>query len=139
MWPHVGHLIKGSCLGTSYTKLAPCLVWYRYIWDMYFICHETPHDHSDEMSCIYMGESSLQHVTTMKSLVSQAFWQLRGKMVHQKQKFYKHVLPLKNWVDWMTTRQEKNITSLKMYILRRSVQKFLKNIFSLMTTFYNFT
>ena len=28
---HVGHLIKGSCLGTSYTYSAPCLVWYRYI------------------------------------------------------------------------------------------------------------
>ena len=25
-WPHVGHLIKGSCLGASYTKSAPCLV-----------------------------------------------------------------------------------------------------------------
>ena len=29
--PHVGHLIKGSCLGASYTKTAPCLVWCRYI------------------------------------------------------------------------------------------------------------
>ena len=30
-WCHVGHLIKGSCLRTSYTKLGPCLVWYQYI------------------------------------------------------------------------------------------------------------
>ena len=29
--PHVGYLIKGSCLGASYTKSAPCLVWCRYI------------------------------------------------------------------------------------------------------------
>ena len=27
----VGHLIKGSYLGASYTKTAPCLVWCRYI------------------------------------------------------------------------------------------------------------
>ena len=31
MRPHFGHLIKGSYLGASYTKLAPCLVWYQYI------------------------------------------------------------------------------------------------------------
>ena len=31
MWPHVGLLIKGSCLGASYTKLVPSLVWSRYI------------------------------------------------------------------------------------------------------------
>ena len=31
MWPHIGHLIKGSCLGASYTKLPPCLVTYRSI------------------------------------------------------------------------------------------------------------
>ena len=30
MSPHVGHLIKGSSLGTAHTTLAPCLVWYRY-------------------------------------------------------------------------------------------------------------
>ena len=29
--PHVGLLIKGSCLGATYTKTAPCLVWCRYI------------------------------------------------------------------------------------------------------------
>ena len=31
IWPYIGHLIKGSCLGASYTKLPPCLVWYRCI------------------------------------------------------------------------------------------------------------
>ena len=36
---------------------------------MYFICHMTSQDHSVEMSCIYMGESFLEHVTTLKSLV----------------------------------------------------------------------
>ena len=30
-WRHVGHFIKGSCLGASYTKTAPCLVWCPYV------------------------------------------------------------------------------------------------------------
>ena len=49
MWPHVGHLIKGSCLGASYTSSAPCLVRIDASSegrDMYFICHVTPQDHS---------------------------------------------------------------------------------------------
>ena len=29
VWPQVGYLIKGSCLGASYTKSPPCPVWYR--------------------------------------------------------------------------------------------------------------
>ena len=45
--PHVGHLTKGSCLGASYAKTAPCLVWCRYIfcrlrYVFIFICpHKT--------------------------------------------------------------------------------------------------
>ena len=72
MWPNIGHLIKGSCLGASYTKLAPCLCCIHTSsagGDIYFICHVTPQDHSVEMSWIHIGESSLQHVTTLKSLV----------------------------------------------------------------------
>ena len=34
---------------------------------MYFICHVTQQDNSVEMSCIFVGESSLQHITTLKS------------------------------------------------------------------------
>ena len=30
-WPHVDHLIKGSCLIASNTKSPPCLLWCRYI------------------------------------------------------------------------------------------------------------
>ena len=62
---HVGHLTKGSCLGNSYTKLAPCLVWCRYIFcrlRMYFIRHVIPQNHFVDMSCIFMGESTSQHV-----------------------------------------------------------------------------
>ena len=30
-------------------------------------------------------------------------------MFHQKNEPYKYVLPIKNWVDWIATRQEKNV------------------------------
>ena len=49
-------------------------------------------------------------------------------MLHQKDESHKHVLPLKNWADWISTRQDKNVATSKRYILRRSAQK-LKNIF----------
>ena len=49
-------------------------------------------------------------------------------MLHQKHEPYKYVLPLKNWVYWINTMQEKNFLTSK-----------LENIFTLMTTFYNFT
>ena len=38
--------------------------------DMYFTCHVTQQDHSIEMSCIFMGKSSSQYVTTLKSLLT---------------------------------------------------------------------
>ena len=41
-------------------------------------------------------------------------------------------------VLWITTRQEKNLRTTKMYILR-SAQKLKNHIFPLMTTFYSFT
>ena len=37
--------------------------------DMRFICHVIPQDDYVEMSCVFMGESFLQHVTTLESLV----------------------------------------------------------------------
>ena len=37
---------------------------------MYFICHVAEQDHSVEITCLFMGESSLTHVTTLKSLVT---------------------------------------------------------------------
>ena len=38
--------------------------------DMYFNCHVTPQDHSIEVSCMFMSESSSQYITTLKSLVT---------------------------------------------------------------------
>ena len=102
--PHVNHLIKGSCLGVC---------WYIFCkLRMYFICHVTPQNHSVEMLCIFMGESTLQHVTTLKSLVTIGILIVSGRMLHQKRGSYKYVLPLKNWVDWTNTKREK-IVNLK--------------------------
>ena len=64
--------------------------------DMYFTCHVTPKTHSLEMSCIFMGGSSSQHVATLKSLVTKGILIVRGKMLHQKRGSYRYVLPLKN-------------------------------------------
>ena len=86
-----------------------------------------------------MCESYSQHVTTLESLVTIGILILRGKMLHQKRGSYKYLLPLKNWVDWTTTRREKNATTSKMYILARIAQKLKKHIFPLMTTFYDFS
>ena len=51
----------------------------------------------------------------------------------------KYVLPLKNWVGWITTKEEKTATTSKMYILRKSDPKSKNTLFfPLRTTFYNF-
>ena len=62
-------------------------------------------------------------------------------MLHQKHKSYKFVLPLKNWVDWITTRQEEKCHNLKnVYFEKKCLKIFLKkHIFPLMTIFYGFT
>ena len=119
--PHIGHLIKGSCLGAACTKSAPYLVWCQYIicrfW-MHFICHMTPQNHSVEMSFIFMGNGTSQHVTNLKSLVTIGILIIWGKMLHQKCGSYKYVLPLKNWIDWTTTRRQKNVTNSNYHNLK---------------------
>ena len=62
---------------------------------MYFICHVTEQDHSVEMSSIFMGERSLPHVTTLKSVVTIAILIVKRKNASSK-KSYKYVLTLKN-------------------------------------------
>ena len=67
----------------------------------------------DEMSCIFIGDSSSQHVITRNILVTIGILIKRGKMLHQKRGSNKYVLPLENWVDWTTTRPEKKCHNLK--------------------------
>ena len=94
-------------------KTTPLYTMHRYGWELLAACHH-PEKFRDHRHLV------------------------RGKMLHQKDESYNYVLRLKNRVDWINTRQEKNVTTSKMYIYRRSTQK-LKNICPLMTTFYNFT
>ena len=73
---------------------------------MYFICHVAQQDHYVEMSCGFMGESPLPHVTSLKSLVTIGILIVKRKNTSSKTS-YKYVLTLKNWGDWTTTRREK--------------------------------
>ena len=60
-------------------------------------------------------------------------------MFYQKHESCKYVLPLQNWIDWITIWRETNVATLKMYILKKSSLKLKKTwFFPLMTTFYNF-
>ena len=52
--------------------------------------------------------------------------------------YQKHVLPLKNWVDWINYRQEKISQPQKGTFWKKSDQKLKGIIFFHMTNFYNF-
>ena len=95
----------------------------------YFICHVSQQDHSAEMSCVFLGESSSLHVTTLKSLVTIGILIVKTKNASSKSS-YKYVLTRKNWVDSITTWGEKNVTNTGMVHLRRSAQKLKKYMFS---------
>ena len=143
MWPHVGHLIKGHVSEplTLCHHLAYCGVDTSSAGgDMYFTCHVTKQDQSVEMSCAFVGESSFPHVTTLKSVVTTCILIVKRKNTSSK-KSHKYVLTLKNWVDWITTRQEENVTNTQMVYFEKKCPElfFKKHIFPLMTTFYNFT
>ena len=82
-WPHLGHLIKGSCLGASDTMSAPS--WYifcRWRFVFYLSLDPTRPLRWDIMR-IY-GWELLDDVTTLKSLVIIGILIVRGKMLHQK-------------------------------------------------------
>ena len=94
--------------------------------DMCFICHVTQQDHSIEISRVFMGESSLPHDTTLKSLVIIGILIVKTKNAPPKTS-YKYLLTLKNWVDWITTRQEKNVTNTKMVHFEKKCPEIKKN------------
>ena len=130
MWSHVGHLIKGSC----WEPLTLCQhLAYRSVdkssasGDMYFVCHVTQQDHSVEMLCVFMSESSPPQVTTLKSLVTLGILIVKRKNASSRT-FDKYILTLQNWVDWITTRQEKNVTNTKMVHFEKNCPE-IKNIY----------
>ena len=64
----------------------------------------------------------------------------RKKNALSKTRTYKYVLPLKSWVDWITTRQAKMSQPQKcMRNFEKKCPENKKHIFPLMITFYNFT
>ena len=96
--------------------------------DMYFVCHVTQQDHSIEMPCVFLGESSLPHVTTLKCLVTIGILIVKRKNASSKTS-YKYILTLKKWVDWITTRREKNVTNTKMVHFEKKCPEIKKYIY----------
>ena len=45
---------------------------------------------------------------------------LGGKILHQSRESYRYALPLKNRVDWISTRKEEHVTTSKLYTLKKS-------------------
>ena len=86
--------------------------------DMYFVCHVTQQDH---------WESSPPQVTTLKSLVTLGILIVKRKNASSRT-FDKYILTLQNWVDWITTRQEKNVTNTKMVHFEKNCPE-IKNIY----------
>ena len=93
-WPHLGDLTKGSCLGASYNKSAPCLVWCSYIFCRW----------------IYVFYLSRDPTRPLHWGVMYIYgWELLLACHHldQNHESFKYVLPLKNWVNWITSSWEK--------------------------------
>ena len=123
-WLYFGHLLRESCLEVSYIKSAACLVWCPYIvcwWRhvLYFSYDPTRPRHWGFMhtygwellaACHHPGSFGATGILIVK----------RGKMLHQKHESYKYVLPLQNWVDWITTRREKMSQPEKCTFLKKA-------------------
>ena len=99
---------------------------------IYFICHVIQQDHFLKMSCVFMGDSSSSHVTTLKSVVSIGILIVKRKNASSITS-YKYVLAPKNWVDWTTTGREKKNVANKNGIFWEEVPRnvFKKTHFSL--------
>ena len=115
------------CPQNRYTDLKSALDQPTAGGDTYFICHVTQQDHSVEMPCVLMGESSSPYVTTLKSLVTIVILIIKRKNASLKIS-YKYILKLKKWVDWITTKREKNVTNTKMVHFEEKCPE-IKNIY----------
>ena len=108
--PHVGHLIKASCLGASYTKSAPCLVWYRYSFCRLRYVFYLSRDPTKPLRWDVMhihGWELLAACHHSEKFGDHRHSDSKRKTLHQKRGSYKYVLPLKNWDERTTTRREK--------------------------------
>ena len=123
-WSQVGHLVKGSCLGASNTMSAPCLLW---CWYIFCSCRYIFYLSRDQKRPL-RWDVTLLLVTTLKSLVSIGILIVERKSVSRKTS-YKYALTLKIGVDWITTRQEKNVTNTKMVQFERKYPEIKKKTF----------
>ena len=122
-------------LGASFTMSAPCLVLCSYIFCRWryvlFFCHMTSKYHSIDVLCKFMGGSSLPYVTTLTSLVTITILIVKEETCFIRNmnliNMYSH---WKNWIYWINTRHEKNVTTSKMYILKKSAKKVKRYCFS---------
>ena len=106
---------------------------------MYIICHVTSQDYSIEISCIYMGESSLQHLTTMKSLVIRDILIVKKKNASSKTRILYICTATEESSRLDNHQARKKFNNLKNVQLEKKCSKIKKHIFPLMTSFYNFT
>ena len=142
-WPHVGHLIKESCLRASYTKSAPCLVRCSYIfcsWGYVFYLSRDP------ARLLHWG---VMHIYGWELLAtchhSEKFGDHRHSDSSEEKCFIKNMNLIttynhrEDWVDWITARREKMSQPQKCTFWEKVPKnwktKKLK-ILLLMTTFY---
>ena len=105
MWPHVGHLIKGSCLGASNTGITlPIVV--------------SIHPLLVEICILFVTWSNkITMLTTISILI------VKRKNTLSKTS-YEHVPTRKKRVEWITTKQENSVTNTKMvYFEKKCPQK----------------
>ena len=105
--------------------------------DMYFTCHATSKDHPIEVSCKFMGRNVSQYVKHLGKF-DDSIGILIVKWKNDSSKT--STLPVKIWVDWISTTREKMSQRQKWTFWEKGPES-LKNMlfFHLMTTFYNFT
>ena len=98
--------------------ILPSLVSIHASGDIHFTCHVTPQYHPFEVSCIFMGESCSQQITALDSLVAIGILIFKRKNASSKYESYKYLQPLKNLIDWVTTRsQPKSVQNKKKTFL----------------------
>ena len=95
--------------------------------DMSFICHVIQQDHSVEMLCLFMRESSSPHDNTLKSLVTIGILMVKRKNASSKTSYIQS--DTENWVDWINTRRGKNVTNTKMVHFEKKCPEIKKNIY----------
>ena len=96
-WLHLGHLIKGSCLGAFETMSAP---------SQYIFCRRR--------YVFYLSfDPTRQLRWDVMPMVTIDILIFKRKNASSKTS-YNYLLTPKNWVDWITNKQQKNIGTTKM-------------------------